>query len=85
MRHRMMVAPHHFSDASTLLGAVRSTLIKKAYPQKKVITNVITFFVELEGIEPSSKRGNNVLSTCLSLPSFSSRNKTRATNYELIF
>ena len=26
------------------------------------------FFVELEGIEPSSKRGNNTLSTCLSLP-----------------
>ena len=25
--------------------------------------------VELEGIEPSSKRGNHVLSTCLSLPS----------------
>ena len=25
--------------------------------------------VELEGIEPSSKRGNHMLSTCLSLPS----------------
>ena len=25
--------------------------------------------VELEGIEPSSKRGNHALSTCLSLPS----------------
>ena len=27
-------------------------------------------FVELEGIEPSSKRGNHKLSTCLSLPKF---------------
>ena len=27
------------------------------------------FGVELEGIEPSSKRGNHMLSTCLSLPS----------------
>jgi len=28
--------------------------------------------VELEGIEPSSKRGNHKLSTCLSSPKFSS-------------
>ena len=27
------------------------------------------FFVELEGVEPSSKRGSHMLSTCLSLPS----------------
>ena len=33
---------------------------------------MVTLFcygVELEGIEPSSKRGNHMLSTCLSLPS----------------
>ena len=29
----------------------------------------IIYGVELEGIEPSSKRGNHMLSTCLSLPS----------------
>ena len=27
------------------------------------------FLVDLEGVEPSSKRGNHKLSTCLSLPS----------------
>ena len=27
------------------------------------------FCVELEGVEPSSKRGSHMLSTCLSLPS----------------
>ena len=26
--------------------------------------------VDLEGVEPSSKRGSHMLSTCLSLPSF---------------
>jgi len=40
--------------------------------------------VELEGIEPSSKRGNHKLSTCLSLPKFSSRNRTKAINSCLI-
>ena len=29
----------------------------------------LLYSVELEGIEPSSKRGNHTLSTCLSLPS----------------
>ena len=29
----------------------------------------VLYGVELEGIEPSSKRGNHMLSTCLSLPS----------------
>ena len=37
-------------------------------------------FVELEGIEPSSKRGNNKLSTCLSLPKFSCASRTKAIN-----
>ena len=36
--------------------------------------------VELEGIEPSSKRGNNKLSTCLSLPKFSCASRTKAIN-----
>ena len=40
--------------------------------------------VELEGVEPSSKQGNHTLSTCLSWSSFSCRNKTQATNYDLI-
>ena len=37
-------------------------------------------FVELEGFEPSSKRGTNLLSTCLSSLKFSIRHKTEATN-----
>ena len=57
---------------------------KEASANKNRHHSMPIFFVELEGIEPSSKRGNNVLSTCLSLPSFSSRNKPRATNHELI-
>lgn len=36
--------------------------------------------VDQEGIEPSSKRGNNMLSTCLSSLWFSCRNKTEATH-----
>lgn len=40
--------------------------------------------VDLEGIEPSSKRGNHKLSTCLSLPNFSSRSRTKAINSCLI-
>ena len=40
--------------------------------------------VDQEGIEPSSKRGHQKLSTCLSLPKFSCYSKTRATNYNLI-
>ena len=40
--------------------------------------------VELEGVEPSSKRGNHKLSTCLSLTSFSSYGRTKAINRNLI-
>ena len=40
--------------------------------------------VELEGIEPSSAQGNHTLSTRLSWPSFSCRDKTQATNHDLI-
>jgi|GEM_PF-3500577 len=42
------------------------------------------FFVELEGVEPSSKQGNNKLSTCLSSLRFSCTGKTEATNLRLI-
>ena len=41
-------------------------------------------FVELEGVEPSSKQGNNKLSTCLSSLRFSSVGRTEATNSHLI-
>ncbi|GFH85037.1 hypothetical protein IMSAGC022_00507 [Alistipes sp.] len=47
-----------------------------------MVTSLI--YVELEGIEPSSKRGNHKLSTCLSLPKFSCRNRTKAINSCLI-
>jgi len=40
--------------------------------------------VDLEGIEPSSKRGNHKLSTCLSLPNFSCNGRTKAINHYLI-
>jgi hypothetical protein len=40
--------------------------------------------VDLEGVEPSSKQGNNKLSTCLSSLRFSSVGKTEATNLHLI-
>jgi len=38
--------------------------------------------VDLEGFEPSSKRGINLLSTCLSLLKFSISYKRKATEYE---
>ena len=41
--------------------------------------------VELEGFEPSFKRGNHKLSTCLSLPKFSCLCRTKAINTNLIF
>lgn len=40
--------------------------------------------VELEGFEPSSKRGTNTLSTCLFLSWFSSRGRLRTANRDLI-
>ena len=40
--------------------------------------------VEIGGVEPPSKQGTNMLSTCLSPPSFSCLNKTGATNSDLI-
>ena len=41
-------------------------------------------FVEMEGIEPSSKRGTNKLSTCLVLTWFSSIGRIKTTNLKLI-
>ena len=40
--------------------------------------------VELEGVEPSSARGNHTLSTRLFQTLFSSRDKTWTTNRDLI-
>ena len=45
----------------------------------------LSLLVDLEGVEPSSERGNHKLSTCLSLTSFSCSGKTKATNRCLIF
>lgn len=39
--------------------------------------------VDLEGFEPSSKRGNNMLSTCLFPLWFSNLGKTGTTNQDL--
>ena len=49
------------------------------------IIHGICFCVELEGVEPSSKQGTNLLSTCLSSLWFSCAGKTEATNRHLIF
>ena len=56
---------------------VKSILNKKKTAENQRFTKQI---VELEGIEPSSKRGNHKLSTCLSLPRFSCANRTKAIN-----
>ena len=49
-----------------------------------MIINALSMMVELRGVEPRSKQGNNTLSTCLSSPGFSCANKTEATNLRLI-
>ncbi len=59
----------------------------KKLNKKKESSEIIRAFfllVELEGIEPSSKRGNHKLSTCLSLPKFSCSGRTKAINRCLI-
>ena len=53
------------------------------YKKKKPLT-FRDFLVDPEGVEPSSKRGRHTLSTCLSSPEFSCRDKTEATNLYLI-
>ena len=59
---------------------------KKRNKKKESSEIIRAFFllVDLEGIEPSSKRGNHKLSTCLSLPKFSSNGRTKAINHCLI-
>ena len=42
------------------------------------------YYVELEGVEPSSKRGTNVLSTCVFFAWFSWRGRPKTTNRALI-
>ena len=42
------------------------------------------FLVELEGFEPSSKRGTNELSTCLVSTWFSCQDRQETTNLDLI-
>ena len=54
------------------------------FNKKNTENQWFTNIVELEGIEPSSKRGNHKLSTCLSLPKFSCRGRTKAINRDLI-
>jgi len=49
-----------------------------------LIVNILQNQVELERFELSSKRGINLLSTCLASPEFSCRSKTEATYYNLI-
>ena len=59
----------------------------KKLNKKKESSEIIRAFfllVDLEGIEPSSKRGNHKLSTCLSLLKFSSNGRTKAINHCLI-
>ena len=59
---------------------------KKRNKKKESSDYFRAFFllVDLEGIEPSSKRGNHKLSTCLSLPNFSCNGRTKAINRYLI-
>ena len=58
--------------------------MKRKVPESLKFKDYLIAAVELEGIEPSSKRGNHKLSTCLSLPKFSCRNRTKAINSCLI-
>ena len=43
--------------------------MKRKVPESLKFKDYLIAAVELEGIEPSSKRGSHTLSTCLSLPS----------------
>ncbi len=58
-------------DFNTFITEKRKRLTclhKRKSPRMFAIQGLL-YSVELEGIEPSSKRGNHTLSTCLSLPS----------------
>ncbi len=60
---------------------------KKLNKKKESSEIIRTFFllVELEGIEPSSKRGNHKLSTCLSLPNFRATAEPKPSTIALSF
>lgn len=58
--------------------------MKRKVPESLKFKDYLIAAVELEGIEPSSKRGNHKLSTCLSLPEFSCYGRTKAINRNLI-
>ena len=51
------------------MGDLWGNLSKKKVINLLKINRLITQNVELEGVEPSSKQGSHMLSTCLSLPS----------------
>ena len=53
------------------------------YPCLLLSAILFSHCVELEGVEPSSKQGNNMLSTCLFQTSFSCGSKTWTTNRRL--
>ena len=53
------------------------------YPCLLLSDILFSHCVELEGVEPSSKQGNNMLSTCLFQTSFSCGSKTWTTNRRL--
>ena len=48
------------------------------------ISDSYSCLVELEGFEPSSKRGTNKVSTCLVLAWFSTAGRPKTTNRRLI-
>ncbi len=50
----------------------------------KLIYSAFQNFVELAGVEPASKRGSHMVSTCLSLTWFSDAGWIRATDLQLI-
>ena len=74
------------SNPFSLFYYIIGTLAKLKYIKEKSadFQRILVLYVELEGIEPSSKRGNHKLSTCLSLPKFSCRGRTKAINRDLI-
>ena len=57
--------------------------MKRKVPESLKFKDYLIAAVELEGIEPSSKRGNHKLSTCLSLPKFSCNGRTKASTVTL--
>jgi len=50
----------------------------------RLVNSAFQNFVELAGVEPASKRGSHMVSTCLSLPWFSDAGWIRATDLQLI-